>query len=326
NYKTVKLTDSTVGNISLEAYTRKDTAEDGNSSFVTTYTRTGSLTAVGSTVGNIINYNTVKLTDSTVGNIINSNIAKDDNGFKIGGKLAGTVTLTDSEVTVAVENYTKLTMSASSAGAVQNVKNVVISKGINNIDMFVGTAENDTLTINKKAVLVLGGADFSDGIKDKLVLNGTLVLDKAFNINAENITGKGEIVANHHVWQNLTDKRGVLNLGNTAENFISSTVELADNTEKKAVKWDLESDYNGWLGNGVAVHDTIDFVKFKSKNEGVLEISGVGATDIVSLNGIELDRNAEGNFVVEFAANTNNILKLERNEENSMSYSISLIS
>ena len=118
----------------------------------------------------------------------------------------------------------------------------------------------------------------------------------------------------------------MLNLGNTAENFISSTVELADNTEKKAVKWDIESDYNGWLGNGVAVHDTIDFVKFKSKNEGVLEISGFGAADIVSLNGIELDRNAEGNFVVEFAANTNNILKLERNEENSMSYSISLIS
>ncbi len=326
NYKTVKLTDSSVsGDISLEAYTRKDTAKDGNSSFVTTYTRTGSLTAVGSTVGNIINYNTVKLTDSTVGNIINSNIAKNDNGLKI-GKLAGTVTLTDSKVTGAVEKYTKLTMSGSSVADVNKVRNVVISKGINNIGTFVGTAENDTLTINKNAVLVISSADFGDGAKDKLVLNGTLVLEKAFNINAENITGKGEIVAAHNVWQNLANRKQVTDLGNTVENFVSSTVELADNTEKKAAKWDLESDYKGWLSNGVAVHDTVDFVKFKNKNGGTLEITGFGAADIVTLNGKELTRNDEGNFVVEFAANTNNILKLERNEENSMSYSISLIS
>ena len=285
------------------------------------------MTAVDSLIsGSISGYKTVKLTDTVVaGDIIISAFAKDENGYKT-GKLTGSVTLLDSIIAGSVENYSALTLKNSSVNSVVNTAKVTASTKFSCIGSYIGTSGNDTLTIKKGAVLTLDYADFGEGSKDKLVINGTLVLGKAFDINAEAISGKGDIVAADNVWKNLSPEAQlqVLNLGNTVKNFVSAASEMADNTEKKAAKWDLKSDYNGWLGNGVDVDDTVDFIKFKNKQSGTLVISGSGFD--VSFNGDDsLKRDAEGNFVIEFAADTNNILKLECRDAGSMSYSISLL-
>lgn len=333
NYKTVKLEDSTAGDVSLEAYTEKYSNKNGNQTTVLTTNRTGSFTAAASAVGNISGYKTVKLTDTVVGGDVTiSDVAKNNNGV-VTKKLTGTLNMTNSVIGGKVENYQKLTLSGSSVANVSNVQNIVVSKGFNSIGNYVGTIGNDTLTVNKNAVLTLNSADFSYGI-DKLVLNGTLVLGSAFEINAETVSGKGEIVASSDVWNNIEDTRFrkmVLNLGATAENFVSRSFELADNTQQKAYKWDLKSDYNGWMSDNGDILDTVDYIKFKTgKEDQMLRISGIGHENITFLdkkgNIVDVDFGfIDGDFVAELSAKTDYTLKLNiADESDSVKYTVSI--
>ena len=89
----------------------------------------------------------------------------------------------------------------------------------------------------------------------------------------------------------------------------------------------MKSDYNGWLNSDIGFEDTVDFIKFKAKENSVIKISGEfsGGTDKITLNGSVLTADADGNYIAMVSAKTDYILKLERNEMNSVNYEISLI-
>ena len=331
DYSSVTLDGSSVGKIENNAYKLTETVKTVGSTVVNSK-RTEQFSAGGtvilknnSAVDSVKNYKTVKITDSSAGLISNFAVAKIVNGTET-RKVSGSVSLVRAEAGT-IENYSKVTMTDSHIGNALNVQRVTASKGFNTLEKFVGTLENDTLTIGKNAVLVLNGADFGKG-KDKFVNSGTLIFGSDFEINAETLSGKGNFAATSEVYEKLSGKvSGLLNLGQTYEGFRNTQYELADNTEKKAVKWDMKSDYNGWLNSDIGFEDTVDFIKFKAKENSVIKISGEfsGGTDKITLNGSVLTADADGNYIAMVSAKTDYILKLERNEMNSVNYEISLI-
>ena len=281
------------------------------------YTSNGTLTAVDSEInGNVSNYNTVKLTGSSVsGDVANSIVS---------GKLSGTVTLNEAGVGGVISNYSTVTFKSSEAGSVSNVGKVSVADGDNSIGSFTGTAGKDSFTVAKGATLVLGSADFGAG-EDKLTVSGTLILTSADITNLESITGKGEIAATADIFADVekligTDFKGTLvNLGATAEGFRGTAVELADNTEKKAVAWDASEAFTGWIGTvkeGFA--DTIDCITFKAEEDGVLNIGG--EFDSVTLNGGSAVDTTVG---IALEAGMEYTLKLERSES-AISYTLAL--
>ena len=357
-FNTVKITQSQTGDITRgEAYTQKYSLKDGEESTTKTFSRSGSLTASDAGIGDISGFATVKLTGTEAGDIelgIIEKITDDVETIKATGTLtaknsfAGTisgiakVTLTDSKVmdiisspdskdklsgsvTMTgstagnVENYSTLTLSGSIVSDVSNVNKVTAKSGFNTIDSYTGTSGNDTLTINKNAVLSLGSVDMCEGTKDKFVNNGTLVLTCDFDRSF--ISGKGEIVAASGVYETLENKDKVLNLGATAEGFRTTKYENSDDSVKKAVKWDLKSgDHIGWLGSWQSGSDNVDFIKFTvSKNDVGKELAIAGADAVfVDKKGNELDTSFEN-----LAAGTYT-LKLEWDKSESTTYTLAL--
>ena len=357
-FDTVNITQSQTGDITLgESYTEKYSLKDGEESTTKTFSRTGSLTASDASIGDISGFATVKLTGTDAGDVelgIIEKITDDVYSIKATGTLtaknsfAGTisgiakVTLTDCKVmdiisspdstdklsgsvTMTgstagnVENYSTLTLSGSIVSDVSNVNKVTAKSGFNTIANYTGTAGNDTLTINKNAVLSLGSVDMGEGTKDKFVNNGTLVLTCDFDRSF--ISGKGEIVAASGVYETLENKDKVLNLGATAEGFRTTKYENSDDSVKKAVKWDLKSgDYTGWLGSWQSGSDNVDFIKFTvSKNDVGKELAIAGADAVfVDKKGNALDTSFEN-----LAAGTYT-LKLEWDKSESTSYTLAL--
>ena len=324
-YATVTLdngTAETLGNADTKiSYQRKYV--DGIADTITeteTYSAKGTATLKnGSEVDNISGFKTVKLTDSFAANI------------ELGDSYTEKITLKKGvENTVVKETFTgTVTLENSKIGSVCGMNKVTASKGFNFIESYEGSNGNDTLTISKNAVLSLGSINFKDGKKDKLVNNGTLILTA--EINRGYISGKGEIAACDEVLQSMKYTYGILNLGATADGFRTTKYELADSSAKKAVKWDLKSDYTGWLSGDSDCIDTIDFVKFKTgKESSMIEISGFAANDTVNLvdkkgNVAELTF-ADGVFKAELAAKTDYILELGIAEtEDSMSYTLAVV-
>lgn len=329
NYATVNLDGGYIGNIINNAYKLTETIKtiDG---VKTTVNRTEKFTASGTVtlknsaeVDNISNYKTVKITDSIVGTVESFAISKVVNNTPT-YTLAGAVTLTTSKVNT-VRNYSKLTMTGSSVKDIENVNKVTISKGFNFIESYTGTANNDTLTIAKNAVLTLGTADFKAGTKDKLANNGTLILSAEVDISTLKISGKGEIAAASNVWHSSWDDYPIIKLGATSEGFRTTKYEAADNTAKKAAKWDLKAAHQGWLSGNSSCIDVTDFVKFKTGKESeLLVISGFDENDTVMLNGDKMDWK-DGKFIAELAAKTNYTLELTIAENtDSMSYTLQL--
>ena len=305
-FATVKLTDGTRvdGNIELGMIEKIVNGEK-------TFKAAGSFTAADSYAGNITGYAKVTLNGSTAGDIVSTVNSK--------GKLSGSVTMTASTAG-NVENYSSLTLSDAAASAVSNINKVTAKAGFSVIESYTGTAGNDTLTINKNAVLTLGDIDFSAGGKDKFVNNGTLILTA--DINRSFISGKGEIAAANDVYETLNNKSGVLNLGATAEGFRTKKYENSDDTYKKAVNWNLKSDHTGWLGDWeeCSVSDTADFIKFKVGKEGA-SISVLGDVEYTLWDnkGKEIDADLS-----ELAAG-NYILKLELGAgSDSVSYTLAM--
>lgn len=329
--KTVKITDAKVtGEINFgNSYTEKYTLQNGQIKSSITYTRSGSVTAENSELGDIIGYTSIKLTDSTANSIYLSDVSKVTDGIEV-KKLTGSATLLRADVGDIV-NLSKVTMTDSSAANIENVNKVTISKGFNSIESYVGTNGNDTLTINKNAVLTLGVIDFANGEKDKLVNNGTLILSNAMDLSLLSLSGSGEIATTDAVWQEMHNY-GIRNLGAVSEGYRTASYELADKTAKKAAKWDLKSDHIGWLSGNSSIIDTVDFIKFKTSDRGKLEISGFSSAESLILTDkkgktVKLKYNEEENvFIASLSAKTEYTLELGiAKGDDSMTYTLAIV-
>ena len=203
---------------------------------------------------------------------------------------AGSLTMEDARVEGEVALFDKVTMNNAHIETVNSVNNLTVAKDVNSIGSYTGTNKAETLTINKGAVLNLGGADFGKG-NDKLVVNGTLVLGgEEASLAVKNISGSGEIAAAHAVVEELDiefDK--VLDLGATAEGFRGSAYEASDDTAKRAVAIDIYDGYTGWLGVNseeldfeLGCDDAVDYVKFNIEEKGTaVVINGLDDADVV---------------------------------------------
>ena len=347
DYKTVNVSDSAVtGDITLgncgtiKSQTKVDSAGGKTQTVTSTYRRSGSVRLVSSVVGgNVSGYNQVVLDGSTVaGNISQSSIVKevkqkingvdDVNNSFVTEKLSGSVTLKNNSSAGDITNYSSVTLNGI-AKNLANVNKVTVTKGYSEINQFTGTTGNDTVTLNKGSVLaVKEGMVFGAGNKDTLKINGTLVLYSKNITGLEKISGSGEIAVTDEVAGKLDlNFENLLKLGSTVENFKGKDIEHADNTVKNAIVWDGAEEFNGWLGKAVDCEDTVDFIKFTTKEDCTLKIAStqwVGAVaDIVAVNNVIL-KIADGFAETTLQANTEYTIKLERKESNSAAYTISL--
>ncbi len=297
-----------------------------DSNDITKYKASGSITIKNNvTVENIYAYDKITIENSTVsGGILNKNPI-DYAGTVAAGSSVG---LTDSTVT-SIEGYKKITLKNSNVLSIVSSSAVNVKKGISSISSYY--TENDitgNLSIDKGATLKADTITLNNG---KATINGTLVVTSAFY--AKSISGKGEIAATQSLYESFVNelpnsKVKLVNLGNTDVNFISSTAEKADNTAKKAAKWDSLDDYNGWLcGSNVenGITDTVDYIKFKAAATGQIIISGAfGESDKVICDSSTLSFNGS-ECRLNVMAGTTYTIGIQRNEENSVSYTMSLL-
>lgn len=333
----------------------------------TTNAAVGTLKVTDSTIANAFGFKSVKLTNSQAGILGVNPVAKEVATIEGGAvasteivkeKRIGTVTAKDSIVDSVMDYKTLKLQGESAVASIENVQNVSISgkadvqindltdtANLNNkftvgskaiVDLGIGNfgAGNDKMTIGSKATVYADSLDFGEG-KDSLKISGTLVLENGMLEGIEKISGRGEI-ATTAAYADALDERyddvfggEILDLGNTVANFRGTKNELADNTEKKALKWDTaEGELGGWLGIGDDVDciDSVDFVKITASKDGTLEISSAawnGSSDIVTLDGVSLDITG-GSASFGITAGEDYLLKIERKDNNSMSYDIKL--
>ena len=361
-YKTVKLEDVNVAGDIVQGgnYTQKITTVYSTDSktidTVTTSKQTGTFKATDviaqkadNTMGAVIGYNKVELKSSKVGDINQDRVTKEtsrvilEDGKVIFNevisqttKISGSVKLTDS-VAGDITNYSSVTLDNSDAGKLTNVNKVTVKGAYNSMDGFDGTDKNDTITIGKGAVLRVGGTmDFGEG-KDKLTIDGTLVLegnDPNIVAGLENVAGKGIIAAdNAHftdVSNSLINSFGgtLMNLGNTSTGFRGTEFEKADDTKSGAVEWDGIAAYDGWLGTGddIDCNDAVDFIRLVAEKDSALSITmtGWGEGDTVSIADTEYDIPADGVITHNIQGGAAYIIEINRKAENSMSYTMSI--
>ena len=256
--------------------------------------------------GNIINYKTVKISVA--------NVNGDINGFGSGSS----VTLGD---------------HGDISGIIDNVQKLTVNKGECEIGSYHGTMGNDVVTIKKGALVVFtqGGLDFSGGEKDKLVVDGTMILNDSL-YGVESVSGKGSIVTNSSNYDNIKEalagsKVKVYDLGDNCLNFQGASEEKSDNSKKKAADadWDAVFDgmggykLDGWLGKDVDIEDTVDWFEFSTSEYGSvsrLTFEGLGSNDTVTINGEEIDHMAG----YDLDSYTKYIVSITRNEQGSISY------
>ena len=330
----------------------------GSYSMTETFIRAGKFTAAGSTVGDIENFSTVMLDGSAAENISNiaevkrvttgtatwyniladaerddilstaeynnpeayaidlSNFAMDDPEEK--NSLNGSVTLKNGALAESISNFKSVTMTASEVGSIENVTKVTVNKGDSSIGSYIGTAGNDTFTIAKGAVLTADKINLGNAGKDTLAINGTLILTGT-EVVADKFTGKGEIAVVDSLFDDVSvDFANLLNVGATADNFRGTAYENADDSAKKAVKWDGKTEYNGWLGDWSGAKegsDEVDYIKFKAAENAQLTVSG-------DVDWVLLDK--KGNEIQEIAAGVEYTIQITNKKEGSTSYTIEL--
>ena len=311
----------------------------------TTNAAVGTLRVTDSTIANAFGFKSVKLTNSQAGILGVNPVAKEVTTIEGGAvasteivkeKRVGSVTAKNSIVDSVMDYKTLKLQGESAVASIVNVQNVTISgKADVQINDLTDTANlNNKLTIGSKATVYADSLDFGEG-KDSLKISGTLVLENGMLEGIEKISGRGEI-ATTAAYADALEKRfddifggEILDLGNTVANFRGTKNELADNTEKKALKWNTaDGDLGGWLGIGDDVDciDSVDFVKITASKDGTLEISSAawnGSSDIVTLDGVSLDITG-GSASFGITAGEDYLLKIERKDNNSMSYDIKL--
>ena len=258
-------------------------------------------------IGDISGYKTVKITDANIGGI---------DGLNTQGT---TATLSNVDIT----------------SGIFGVQKVTFSKGCE-LGSFTGTDYDDTFTINKGSCVELSSSLYFGKGNDKLVLNGTLVLNESIDFNEielESISGNGviagssEVIENSDFFDDPKSKIVYANLGYTSEDFKGKDVELADNTEKKAAvaDWDWESEYNcyvldGWLGKDVDIEDTCDWLKFTAEFDGTVTFNDLGSMDELKVNGTVVD-----SFTFDVTKGTSYKICVTRNEEDSTCYVATMV-
>ena len=262
-------------------------------------------------------------------NAVNATFAFDLSKFRLEEKpskpLNGSVILKNGASANSISNFKSVTMTKSKVvGEIKNVCKVTVNKGDSSIGSYVGTVDNDTVTIAKGAVLTANKIDLGAGDKDKLAINGTLILtgtaDNLPFVNAANITGKGEIAVVDSLFDDVNvDFANILNVGETAENFRGTAYENADNAVKKAVKWDGKSAYNGWLGaweGYVDGSDTEDYIKFKAEAGDTISVTDGVAWTLLDKKGNDIGK--------EITAAGEYTIRIINEEKNSIDYTIKL--
>ena len=343
-YSTVKET--------LNVKTNKDGSVTGTYSKTETFTCAGKFTATGSTVGGIENFSNVTLDGSAAGAVSNFETAKivtsgtalwdnmsaygrpadydiDSAGWGLTEieteSLNGSVTLKNGASATSITNFKSVTMTASKVGTIENVEKVTVNKGDSAIGSYIGTSGNDTVTIAKGTVLTANQIDLGAEGKDTLAINGTLILTGSADdlplVEAAKITGKGEIAIIEDLFDDVSvDFANILNVGKTAENFRGTAYENADDSFKKAVKWDGKEEYNGWLGNWdgyTAGSDMADHIKFKAALGDELIVDGISNWTLLDKKGNDIGK--------EITAAGEYILKLENASYNeSHAYTVTL--
>ena len=250
----------------------------------------------------------------------------------ISGDIAGykTVKYTQGDIAGSIFDASDVTLTNTDViGGVYAQKLTV--NGECEIGYYYGTEENDILTIKKGAFMEVEDSEglyFDEG-KDKLVVDGTLLLESALDFNEiglESLTGSGVIAASRDVYEATTMLEGskvkFVNLGNTSNGFAGEAAEKADNTAKKAAEadWDMyEGDPNlfildGWLSKGTDIEDTCDWIKFTAQNDGVVSFFELGEADTLTVNGEQ----CSGTF--DIVAGTDYKICVTRNEEDSVQY------
>lgn len=339
----------------LNIKTNKNKSVAGTYNRTETFTRSGKFTATDSHIGNVENFSTVILSGSKAGDISNFITSKivtkgtaDWDDMTAYGRpedynidlrdwvltqtiteaLNGSVTLKNGASAGSIANFKTVAITDSTVETIDKVSTVTVSKGDCIIGSYAGTDANDTFSIAKGAVLTAGSIDLGYEAKDKLSIAGTLILTGT-EINAASITGKGEIAAASEIYADLdVDFANILNLGETAENFRGTAYENADDIWKKAVKWDGEEMYSGWMGSWDGYKsgsDNIDHIRFKAEAEDILCLTGMDddSWTLLDKKGNEINDATifDGN---KFMAAGEYILQINSDEEKSFTYGIEL--
>lgn len=224
--------------------------------------------------GSITGYNKVTIKKSTVDGSLESTpaIASEFGDDIVANTVAGAaVALTDSKVTGDIEGYKSFTAT-----------------GIVSAASFTGTASNDSVTIAAKSLLTIGSVDLCEGTKDKMTVNGAVILSELTGV--ETLAGKGVIAASGSNFEAVAETAKALNfkgtlvdLGDT-QNF-SGVAEKNDDTAKKAFKMTGDT-LEGWLNGS---YDNVDFIKFTAGEADTLIITGDTFVQ-VALNGVAQER------------------------------------
>ena len=305
----------------------------------------GMVNISGSTVGEVTGYAYATLNRSDVDVLSNNDVLYANVTLENGeitsckpiyAMANGMAQINNSDVGL-LENYSYVNMSGSNIADVQNVNMIGNWSGSSSIGNFVGASMYSSISNGYGCSLTLGDVTMNGSFDSIVNYGGTLVLTGNLK-GVEMLYGYGDLVASDEQIKQLggaekvkqTYFGDIVDLGNTADGFSGKAAELADNTEAKAVIWDAatEGGLRGWLGIGsdVDVKDSVDYVKFTAASDGTLDITSSAWSstgDKVSINGSEVAI-TDGAVSFGVTAGTEYLVKIERKDNNSMSYDMTL--
>ena len=305
----------------------------------------GMVNISGSTVGEVTGYAYATLNGSDVDVLSNNDVLYANVTLENGeitsckpiyAMANGMAQINNSDVGL-LENYSYVNMSGSNIADVQNVNMIGNWSGSSSIGNFVGASMYSSISNGYGCSLTLGDVTMNGSFDSIVNYGGTLVLTGNLK-GVEMLYGYGDLVASDEQIKQLggaekvkqTYFGDIVDLGDTADGFSGKAAELADNTEAKAVIWDAatEGGLRGWLGIGsdVDVKDSVDYVKFTAASDGTLDITSSAWSstgDKVSINGSEVAI-TDGAVSFGVTAGTEYLVKIERKDNNSMSYDMTL--
>ena len=305
----------------------------------------GMVNISGSTVGEVTGYAYATLNRSDVDVLSNNDVLYANVTLENGeitsckpiyAMANGMAQINNSDVGL-LENYSYVNMSGSNIADVQNVNMIGNWSGSSSIGNFVGASMYSSISNGYGCSLTLGDVTMNGSFDSIVNYGGTLVLTGNLK-GVEMLYGYGDLVASDEQIKQLggaekvkqTYFGDIVDLGSTADGFSGKAAELADNSEAKAVIWDAatEGGLRGWLGIGsdVDVKDSVDYVKFTAASDGTLDITSSAWSstgDKVSINGTDLAI-TDGAVSFGVTAGTEYLVKIERKDNNSMSYDMTL--
>ena len=346
NFAMVNVSGSNLsGAIENNSFAFSGTGTGNNASGTAWFAQGGMVNISGSTVGEVTGYAYATLNGSDVDVLSNNNIlfanVKLENGEI--SSISNAVTMSNGMAQInnsfvgLLENYAYATMRNSDVVEAANVTTLQSMGGANSIGSFTSNGAYSQIVNGYGSSLTLGDVTMNGSFDSIVNYGGTLVLTGNLK-GVEMLYGYGDLVASEEQIKQLggaekvkqTYFGDIVDLGSTADGFSGKAAELADNTEAKAVIWDAASEggLRGWLGIGsdVDVKDSVDYVKFTAAADGTLDITSSAWSstgDKVSINGTDLAI-TDGAVSFGVTAGTEYLVKIERKDNNSMSYDMTL--